>query len=38
MHATHVVVKVPSPWETISWNGAFTALPQAEVRVISMAM
>lgn len=38
VHATHVVVKVPSPWESISWNGAFTALPQAEVGVISMAM
>ena len=38
VHATHVVVQVPSPWESISWNGAFTALPQAEVGIISMAM
>lgn len=38
MHATHVVVKVPSPWESISWNCAFAALPQAEVGVISMAV
>lgn len=38
MHATHVVVKVPSPWESIPGNGTFTALPQAEMGVISMAM
>lgn len=38
VHTTHVVVKVPSPWESISWNGPFAALPQAEVGVISMAM
>lgn len=35
---THVVVQVPSTWESISRNGAFATLPQAEVGVVSMAM
>lgn len=35
---THVVVEVPSPWESISWYCALTAFPQAEVGVISVAM
>jgi hypothetical protein len=34
----HVVVEVPSPGESIAWNGTFAALPQAEVGVISVAM
>jgi hypothetical protein len=38
VHAAHVVVEVPSPWESIAWDGTFTALPQAEMRVISMTM
>jgi hypothetical protein len=35
---THVVVQVPSPWESISWDGAVATFPQAEVGVISVSM
>lgn len=38
MHTSHVVIKVPSTGKSISWGRSFTSLPQAEVRVVSMAM
>lgn len=38
MHTAHVVEEVPSTWESISRNGAFTSFPQAEVGVISVAV
>ena len=38
MHAAHVVVQVPSTRESESGNGTITSLPQAQVRVVSVAV
>lgn len=38
MYAAHVVVQVPSTWETGSRNGPFTSLPEAKVGIVSVAM
>lgn len=38
MDTPHVIVQVPSTRESISGNGSFTTLPEAQVRVVSVAV
>lgn len=38
MHTPHVVVQVPSTWETVSGDGALASFPQAEMGVVAVAV
>lgn len=38
VHPPHVVVQVPSSWESESWNRPFTSFPQAKVWIVSVTM